>query len=242
MDMNSLPRWLISITHMPVPRQSSISSPARGRTSSGSTAGPGAEIENACHQWIVGPSWTAGGSPAAASPPRRRCRSRHCRCRRCPLPRRARRSARRPRSFSPSPSAISVTPCVERPISRICATAVRISTPPVEISITSSWSSTSTAPTSAPLPLRGLDRDHALAAAAVLGVLGDRRALAEAVLGGGEHGQRSRPSPPACTPRAGCRPRAGACRARRSPVRPIGRTSSSWKRIALPSDENSITS
>jgi hypothetical protein len=56
-----------------------------------------------------------------------------------------------PASFSPSPSAISVTPCVERPISRICATAVRISTPPVEMSITSSLSSTSTAPMSGPL-------------------------------------------------------------------------------------------
>ncbi len=56
-----------------------------------------------------------------------------------------------PASFSPSPRAISVTPWVERPISRICVTAVRIRTPPVEISITSSLSSTSTAPTRAPL-------------------------------------------------------------------------------------------
>ena len=56
-----------------------------------------------------------------------------------------------PASFSPSSSEINVTPCVERPISRICDTAVRISTPPVEISITSSCSSTSTAPITGPL-------------------------------------------------------------------------------------------
>src|SRR5437870_9490220 len=35
--------------------------------------------------------------------------------------------------------------------------------------------------------LRGLDRDHALAAAAVARVFADRRALAEAVFGGGEY-------------------------------------------------------
>src|ERR1700674_4345572 len=38
--------------------------------------------------------------------------------------------------------------------------------------------------------LRGLDRDHALGAAAVARVFGDRRALAVAVLGGGEHALR----------------------------------------------------
>src|SRR5260221_10276652 len=43
--MNSLPRWLISITHMPVPCQSSISSPARASTSSGSTAGPALKLK-----------------------------------------------------------------------------------------------------------------------------------------------------------------------------------------------------
>src|SRR5258707_7139658 len=45
MDMNSLPRWLISITHMPLPRQSSISSPARASTSSGRTAGPALKLK-----------------------------------------------------------------------------------------------------------------------------------------------------------------------------------------------------
>src|SRR5439155_1537921 len=45
MPTNSLPRWLISITHMPVPCQSSISSPARASTSSGSTAGPALKLK-----------------------------------------------------------------------------------------------------------------------------------------------------------------------------------------------------
>src|SRR4051794_37693913 len=45
MEMNSLPRWLISITHMPVPCQSSISSPARERTSAGNIAGPALKLK-----------------------------------------------------------------------------------------------------------------------------------------------------------------------------------------------------
>src|SRR5262245_52637043 len=43
--MNSGPRWLISITDMPVPRQSSISSPARAKTSAGSMAGPALKLK-----------------------------------------------------------------------------------------------------------------------------------------------------------------------------------------------------
>src|SRR6187455_3265378 len=45
MPMNSLPRWLISITDMPLPRQSVISSPARARTSAGSIAGPALKLK-----------------------------------------------------------------------------------------------------------------------------------------------------------------------------------------------------
>ena len=45
---------------------------------------------------------------------------------------------------------MSVTPCVERLISRIDFTLVRISTPPVEISITSSSGRTSAAATTVP--------------------------------------------------------------------------------------------
>src|SRR5438132_394245 len=43
--MNSLPRWLISITDMPDPCQSSISEAACASTSSGSTAGPALKLK-----------------------------------------------------------------------------------------------------------------------------------------------------------------------------------------------------
>ena len=43
--MNSLPRWLISITDMPLPCQSSISSAAMRSTDSGSTAGPALKLK-----------------------------------------------------------------------------------------------------------------------------------------------------------------------------------------------------
>src|SRR3989442_793318 len=42
--MNSLPRWLISITDSPAPCQSSISAAACASTSSGSTAGPALKL------------------------------------------------------------------------------------------------------------------------------------------------------------------------------------------------------
>src|SRR5438046_790399 len=43
--MNSLPRWLISITDMPEPCQSSISAAPRASTSSGRTAGPALKLK-----------------------------------------------------------------------------------------------------------------------------------------------------------------------------------------------------
>src|SRR5439155_21223762 len=43
--MNSLPRWLISITDMPDPCQSSISEAACSSTSSGRTAGPALKLK-----------------------------------------------------------------------------------------------------------------------------------------------------------------------------------------------------
>src|SRR3989338_2014772 len=46
MAMNSLPRWLISITDMPLPCQSRSSSRARCNTSSGSTAGPALKLNS----------------------------------------------------------------------------------------------------------------------------------------------------------------------------------------------------
>src|SRR5581483_4890219 len=60
MVMNSLPRWLISITDMPLPRQSSISSCARASTCSGSIAGPALKLYTriasclACSKWFLG--------------------------------------------------------------------------------------------------------------------------------------------------------------------------------------------
>ena len=42
--MNSLPRWLISITDMPLPCQSSISAAAWRITGSGRTAGPALKL------------------------------------------------------------------------------------------------------------------------------------------------------------------------------------------------------
>src|SRR5438128_4147699 len=110
-----------------------------GKDFGGEHRRPRAEIENTGHQCTVGGGASGGGSSSWESPlpP-------------LPLPRSRSSMRSRPASFSPASSEISVTPCVERPISRSCATLVRISTPPVEISITSSLSSTSTAPTTWP--------------------------------------------------------------------------------------------
>src|SRR5882762_9805664 len=189
---------------------------------------PGAEIEDARHQCTVGPEG-AGGSSAAASPSPP-----------LPLPSSSRSSIRsRPASFSPSLREISVTPCVDRPCSRICDTLVRIRTPPVEISITSSWSSTSTAPTTLPLrsevwiaitpwpprPWRGYSPIGVrLPNPCSVAVSTDFDSSCAASM----HTTRW-PSPR---------------RMPRTPVawRPIGRTSPSWNLTALPSDENSITS
>ncbi|MCY1368376.1 hypothetical protein D9M69_553530 [compost metagenome] len=44
MDLNSLPRWLISITLMPLPCQSSISAAACCSTSAGMAAGPAEKL------------------------------------------------------------------------------------------------------------------------------------------------------------------------------------------------------
>src|SRR2546427_5604065 len=70
--MNSLPRWLISITDIPLPRQSSISSPARESTSAGSMAGPALKLKILD---ISAPSGTEVRSRLRRR--RRRCRRRH---------------------------------------------------------------------------------------------------------------------------------------------------------------------
>ena len=50
--MNSLPRWLISITDMPEPCQSSISSAAWRSTDSGRAAGPALKLNTRVMQGL----------------------------------------------------------------------------------------------------------------------------------------------------------------------------------------------
>src|SRR6185369_12124674 len=57
--MNSLPRWLISITDTPEPCQSSISSAAWRSTASGNAAGPGLKLKTR----VIGFSSGARGRP-----------------------------------------------------------------------------------------------------------------------------------------------------------------------------------
>ena len=71
MPMNSLPRWLISMTPMPLPFQLLISSAACSKTSSGITAGPAEKF-----QGRVMPRWSRRRCP------RWRCLRRHGRWRR----------------------------------------------------------------------------------------------------------------------------------------------------------------
>src|SRR6476661_2355230 len=69
--MNSLPRWLTSITETPLPFQSSISLAAWRRTGSGRAAGPGLKLKGRGMTPIIEPP--PRGPPGAASaegPPR----------------------------------------------------------------------------------------------------------------------------------------------------------------------------
>ena len=72
--MNSLPRWLISITDMPLPCQSSISAAACCSTGSGSTAGPALKLNTRMVGFRVGTvregaivPGAGGGRPLALS-------------------------------------------------------------------------------------------------------------------------------------------------------------------------------
>src|SRR5882672_129098 len=144
-----------------------------------------------------------------------------------------------PASLVPSSRSMRRTPCVERPISRICATLVRISTPPVEISMISSSSPTSTAPTT--LPLRAVVWIAIIPCvprpwrvySAIAVRLPKPFSVAVSTVWASLSATSIRStfwSLPSFMPRTPC-----ACR-------PIGRTSSSSKRTALPASEKSITS
>ncbi len=146
----------------------------------------------------------------------------------------------RPISCAPSSSAISVTPCVARPSSRISDDARAHQHAAVGDQHDLVVRPHQRGGDDLAVALALLDRDHSLGAAAVARVLDDRRALAVAVLGGGQHalrlvlGDQHRDH--------ALRRRRASCRARRAPGGPSARTSSSSKRTALPPSVNSITS
>ncbi len=67
MPMNSLPRWLISITDMPLPCQSSISAAACASTLSGSAAGPALKLKTRI-RWFQELIGNSGGGAARDQP------------------------------------------------------------------------------------------------------------------------------------------------------------------------------
>ena len=93
----------------------------------------------------------------------------------------------RPASFSPSPRLISVTPCVDRPISRIDFTLRADQHAAGRDQHHLVVGADEPAPHHRAVARRLLDRDHPLRAAAVPRVLDDRRALAVAILGRRQH-------------------------------------------------------
>ena len=88
---------------------------------------------------------------------------------------------------SPSARRISRTPWVLRPTTEISSTGVRTSVPVELISMISCPGVTCSAATGRAVAIGGLQRDHALAAAAMRREILQRRELAVAVLRGGEH-------------------------------------------------------
>src|SRR5215467_10092722 len=67
MEMNSLPRWLISMTDMPLPCQSSISAAAFRNTGSGRAAGPGLKLKTLIEERLT--CWLLGNKRGAARRP-----------------------------------------------------------------------------------------------------------------------------------------------------------------------------
>ena len=146
---------------------------------------------------------------------------------------------RPPAGFRPWPGVIRVTPWVLRPTCEISAARVRTSVPPSEISSTSWWSRQLDRADQLAVAGGGLQRDHALGAAALARVV-RRPGCACRSRARWRSGCRRR-----LRPRSGCappRPRPGACRARRWRCGPSRALRFSAKRTALPLEANSITS
>src|SRR5882672_7135308 len=168
MPMNSLPRWLISITDMPEPCQSSISLAACSSTSSGRTAGPALKLKTRFATRMRG----LGLLPIRLTVP----------------------------FFffllGDALDARELRALVEvdqaHALSRAAHLADLLDVGPYQDPaggdqhdlVLVAYQHRADDPA---VPLGRLDRDHPLGAAAVASVLGDRRALAEAVLGRCEH-------------------------------------------------------
>ena len=105
--MNSLPRWLISITDMPLPCQSSISAAAVRRTSSGSTAGPALKLKIRMGRFRWTARREAGGSRRHGGQAIIACRAAACRR---PLKWARLRAGGPHRSCRPAPSSTGESP------------------------------------------------------------------------------------------------------------------------------------
>ena len=161
--MNALPRWLISITDMPLPCQSSSSACMRSSTACGSIAGTGTEVIDALHR--QGPPYPCRIEPAAVN--RRAHRLAHRQRHRLgastgpstgPPSSSGNGSTREmPTRRSASSSRISVTPCVLRPTCEISADARAHQRAGRRSASARGRSPSCIAPTSAPLRSRGLD-------------------------------------------------------------------------------------
>src|SRR5262252_6732795 len=158
MPMNSLPRWLISITDMPEPCQSSISAAACSSTSSGRTAGPALKLKTRLLPvlpvffviFLLGDALDAGELRALVEVDQAHALGRAAQL--ADL-----LDARADGDAAGGDQHHLVLVAHEHRADQLA------------------------------VALGGLDADHPLGAAPVARVLGDRGALAEAVLGGGQH-------------------------------------------------------
>src|SRR5262245_19153217 len=209
--MNSGPRWLISMTHIPVPCQSSISADAWRRTSSGSTAGPALKLKTlpktvpfyraqsftpvdpAPRTPLRQPSMNARGYGILAIPPRRHLALLAVAVRAAAVPavflRRLGdlldRGELGSRVEVDQADALRRTPhLADLGHGRADQHAPRRHEHDLVVLVHQDGAH------GLAVALGRLDRDHALGAPAIAGILGDRRALAESVLGRGQHALR----------------------------------------------------